>query len=86
MEEKIQTQKVNKVGFFEEELNVKSSTRLNSHLLLWFFMGFNLMWINGENDITGNLLLFDAITLVSVFAPKYLHKILELSSIVKTKV
>lgn len=67
-----------KVGFFEEEENVKSSTRLNSFILLLFFMAFNLLWINGGNDLTGNLLLFDVFLLVGIFAPKYLHKLAEL--------
>lgn len=72
-----------KIGFFEEDVNVKSSTRLNSFLLLLFTMGFNLMWIygnsdlTGNNDLTGNLLIFNSLLLTGVFAPKYLHKIIE---------
>lgn len=66
-----------KIGFFEEDVNVKSSTRLNSFLLLLFTMGFNLMWVYGGNDLTGNLLIFDSLLLTGVFAPKYLHKIIE---------
>ena len=66
-----------KVGFFEEKEGVKSSTRLNSFILLLFFIAFNLMWINGGNDLTGNLLLLDALVLVGVFTPKYLHKLAE---------
>ena len=66
-----------KTGFFEESPEVKSSTRLNSFLLLLFFIVFNLLWINGENDITGNMLLFNALVLIGVFTPKYLHKIVE---------
>ena len=67
-----------KVGFFEEKEGVKSSTRLNSFILLLAFIGFNAMWLYGGNDLTGNLLLLDALLLVGVFAPKYLHKIVEL--------
>jgi len=67
-----------KTGFFEEKPGVKSSTRLNSFLLLLFTMAFNMLWINGGNDLTGNLLIFDTLLLVGIFAPKYLHKIAEL--------
>jgi len=66
-----------KVGFFEESAGVKSSTRLNSFILLVFFIVFNIMWINGNNPIDGNMLIFDLICLVGVFTPKYLHKIVE---------
>lgn len=66
-----------KTGFFEEKPGVKSSTRLNSFILLFAFIGFNTMWIYGGNDLTGNLLLFDLLLLVGIFAPKYLHKIAE---------
>jgi len=75
-----------KTGFFEESAGVKSSTRLNSFLLLLFFMAFNLMWIHGENDLTGNLLLFDVFVLVGVFTPKYLHKLAEMKDIQQHKV
>ena len=65
-------------GFFEEKIGVKSSTRLNSFILLLFFIAFNLLWINGNNDLTGNLLIFDSLLLVGIFTPKYLHKIAEM--------
>ena len=68
---------MSKVGFFEEEEGVKSSTRLNSFILLIALIGFNAMWLYGGNDLTGNLLFFDALLLVGIFAPKYLHKIVE---------
>ncbi len=67
-----------KTGFFEEAQGVKSSTRLNSFILLIFFCVVNFMWINAGNSIDGNLLIFDMILLVGVFAPKYLHKIIEM--------
>lgn len=66
-----------KVGFFEEADGVKSSTRLNSFILLLAFIGFNAMWLHGGNDLTGNLLMLDTLLLVGVFAPKYIHKIAE---------
>ena len=75
-----------KVGFFEEEEGVKSSTRLQSFLLLLFFMAFNLLWQNGGNDITGNLLILDMILLIGVFTPKYLHKLAELKGISLSKI
>ncbi len=66
-----------KTGFFEESPGVKSSTRLNSFLLLWFLMGFNIMWLLAENGIDGNFLMFNGLFLIGVFTPKYLHKIAE---------
>jgi len=67
-----------KVGFFEEADGVKSSTRLNSFILLLAFIGFNAMWLYGGNDLTGNLLMLDTLLLVGVFTPKYIHKLAEL--------
>ena len=69
-------------GFFEETPGCKSSTRLNSFLLLLFFMGFNLLWIQ-DNDITGNLIILDALVLVGIFASKYVHKLAELALRIK---
>ena len=48
-----------KTGFFEESPGVKSSTRLNSFILLWFFIAFNIMWIYGGNGIDGNFIILD---------------------------
>ena len=73
-----------KIRFFEEAEGVKSSTRLNSFLLLIFFMAFNIMWIYGENDISGNLIMLHSLMLVGIFAPKYLHKLAEVALKVKT--
>jgi len=67
-----------KTGFFEESPGIKSSTRLNSFILLFAFIGFNAMWLYGGNDLTGNLLILDMLLLVGVFAPKYMHKIVEM--------
>lgn len=66
-----------KTGFFEESPGVRSSTRLNSFLLLLFFCAFNLLWIRGKTDMTNNIILFDLLALVAIFVPKYLHKIAE---------
>ncbi|KKM79015.1 hypothetical protein LCGC14_1354160 [marine sediment metagenome] len=68
-----------KTGFFEESEGVKSSTRLNSFILLWAFIGFNALWLHGGNDITGNLLMLDTLLLIGVFAPKYIHKLAEVA-------
>jgi len=67
-----------KTGFFEEAPGIKSSTRLNSFLLLLFFMVFNVLWIKTDgNGINGNLIIIDIIMLIAIFVPKYLHKIAE---------
>jgi len=66
-----------KTGFFEEAPGVKSSTRLNSFILLIFFCIFNSVWIYGGNTLNGNLLMLDMLLMVGIFAPKYLHKIVE---------
>lgn len=67
-----------KVGFFEEKPGVKSSTRLNSFLLLLFLMAFDasLSFATGF-IIDYNFILFNLMILLGVFAPKYLHKIAE---------
>lgn len=70
------------VGYFEEAEGQKGSTRLNSFLLLLFFFAFNIIALfkspEGQAFINGDLLLFDLMLLVGVFAPKYLHKVAEL--------
>jgi len=66
-----------KTGFFEEAPGVRSSTRLNSFILLLFFCAINIMWIYGKNSIDGNWLLFDMLLLVAIYTPKYLHKLVE---------
>lgn len=67
-----------KIGFFEESEGVKSSTRLNSFLLLMFFMGFNFLWVWGKNPIDGNFIFFNSLLLIGIFTPKYLHKLAEM--------
>lgn len=77
IEKNIKRLVMEKTGFFEERPGVKSSTRLNSFILLLAFIGFNFMWLYGGNDLSGNLILFDALMLVGIFAPKHLAKIVE---------
>jgi len=67
-----------KTGFFEEFPEVKSSTRLNSFLLLIFLMGFDCLLSQVEGFIIDyNFILFNFLLLIGIFAPKYLHKIAE---------
>ena len=69
---------MNKVGFFEEKPGVKSSTRLNSFILLLFFMAFNISLSLATGFVIDyNFILFNLVLLIGVFAPKYLHKIAE---------
>lgn len=69
----------NKVGFFEEKENVKSSTRLNSFLLLLFLFVFDFyLAINPNFEITFDFVLFNLVMLAGIFTPKYLHKLAEL--------
>lgn len=66
------------VGFFEEKEGVKSSTRLNSFLLLLFVFVFDVVLSQTEGfKIEYNFILFNFIMLIAVFAPKYLHKLAE---------
>lgn len=66
------------VGFFEEKDGVKSSTRLNSFLLLLFLFAFDIVLAGTEGfAIEYNFILFNFIMLIGVFAPKYLHKLAE---------
>ena len=68
-----------KTGFFEEKEGVKSSTRLNSFILLLFLIGFNLMLSRLEGfKIDANFITFNIVLLIGVFAPKYLHKLAEM--------
>jgi len=66
-----------KVGFFYEKLGVKSSTRLNSFILLWAFILFNLIYFLNAGVIEMNFILFDFVLLIGIFAPKYLAKLAE---------
>jgi len=66
-----------KTGFFEEKPDVKSSTRLNSFLLLLCFFILNIIYFLGKEPIEMNFILFDFVLLIGIFAPKYLHKIAE---------
>lgn len=70
-----------KTGFFEEKPGHKSSTRLNSFLLLIFFMVFNLYYVVSNScDLDTDIIMFDVIMLTGVFAPKYMHKVAEIKS------
>ncbi len=66
-----------KVGFFYEKSGVKSSTRLNSFILLWACILFNLIYFLGDGAIEMNFILFDFVMLIGIFIPKYLAKIAE---------
>ena len=66
-----------KVGFFYEKPGVKSSTRLNSFILLWAFILFNLIYFFNSGAIEMNFILFDFVMLIGIFIPKYLAKIAE---------
>jgi hypothetical protein len=66
-------------GFFDESPGVRSSTRLNSFLLMFFLMGFDIaMALTTGFIIDYNFILFNIVMLVGVFAPKYMSKIAEL--------
>lgn len=68
-----------KTGFFEESEGVKSSTRLNSFILLFFMMGFDILMTTLNNfAIDSNFIGFNFLILLGIFAPKYLHKLAEL--------
>ena len=67
-----------KVGYFEERPGVKSSTRVNSFILLLFMMGFDiLLALTAPFVLSYNFVLFNLVLLMGVFAPKYLQKVLE---------
>ena len=66
-------------GFFEEQEGVKSSTRLNSFILLFALIGLDaglLLYVKASID--SNFIMFNFLVLVCVFTPKYLHKLAEL--------
>lgn len=69
----------NKVGYWEEAPGQKSSTRLNSFILLLLFVFINgYRTISNECEFDFNFIMFDLILLIGIFAPKYLQKIAEL--------
>jgi hypothetical protein len=69
---------MSKTGFFEESPGVRSSTRIQSFILLLYVMAFDTMIIYRDNFIvTYWFALLNLIFLVAVFTPKYLHKIVE---------
>ena len=66
-------------GFFEEKEGVKSSTRLNSFILLFALIGLDAgLLIYVQAPIESNFIMFNFLFLIAVFAPKYLHKLAEL--------
>ena len=68
-----------KIGFFEEEEGVRSSTRLQSFILLFFLMGFDALLSLADGFVINyDFTLFNLLILIAVFAPKYLHKIAEM--------
>ena len=71
-----------KTGFFEEKEGVKSSTRLNSFILLFALIGLDAGWLlyveHIQNPIDANFIAFNFLILLCVFTPKYLHKLAEL--------
>jgi hypothetical protein len=67
-----------KTGYFEERPGVKSSTRVNSFILLLFMMAFDILLALTPGFILGyNFVLFNLVLLIGVFAPKYLQKLVE---------
>ena len=66
-------------GFFEEKEGIKSSTRLNSFILLFFLMGFDAMMVTLDGfSIDSNFIAFNFLLLIGIFTPKFLHKLAEL--------
>lgn len=66
-----------KIGFFEEKVGVKSLTRLNSFILLLFFIAINLLYFKGGGTIDYDFITFDLMLLIGIFVPKVLQKIVE---------
>ena len=70
---------MSKTGFFEEKEGVKSSTRLNSFILLLFLIGFDILLTQTTSfKIDVNFISFNFLMLIGVFTPKFLHKLAEL--------
>ncbi len=66
-------------GFFDEKEGVKSSTRLNSFILLFALIGLDAgMLLYVKAPIDANFITFNFIFLLGVFTPKYLHKLAEI--------
>lgn len=63
--------------FFEEGNGRKSSTRLYSFIMLLFFLVFNFFYVKNVGEITMAFVSLDFVLLIAIFAPKYLHKVME---------
>lgn len=76
------------IGFFEEAEGQKSSMRLQSFILLMFFIAYHLpfAWANARavahglviTPLSDNQLWFDVIVLLFIFVPKAAQKVIEL--------
>ena len=68
-----------KIGFFEEELGVRSMTRLMSILTLIFAFLFTWYYlIVDDKPIDTMFITFFTLLICAAFVPKYLQKIAEL--------
>jgi hypothetical protein len=81
-----------KAGYFEDENGDKSSTRLTSFLMQFFFYIINIMVFSGimdDKEIISNMqfvfifLIFDALMLVAIFVPKQLSKLSEIKEVIE---
>jgi Na+-transporting methylmalonyl-CoA/oxaloacetate decarboxylase gamma subunit len=81
-----------KAGYFEDENGDKSSTRLTSFLMQFFFYIINIMVFSGimdDKEIISNMqfvfifLIFDALMLVAIFVPKQLGKLSEIKEVIE---
>jgi magnesium-transporting ATPase (P-type) len=81
-----------KAGYFEDENGDKSSTRLISFLMQFFFYIINIMVFAGilnNPAIISNMqfvfifLIFDALMLVAIFVPKQLSKLSEIKEVIE---
>lgn len=81
-----------KAGYFEDENGDKSSTRLISFLMQFFFYIINIMVFSGilnNPAIINNMqfvfifLIFDFLMLLAIFIPKQLSKISEIKEVIE---
>jgi len=69
-----------KIGFFEEEENVKSMTRLKSFLILCFLFLFDGYYLYDKHEISLLFIGFNLVILISAFYPQYLKQLVEVGA------
>jgi hypothetical protein len=67
----------NQIGFFYEDVNVKSMTRLKSFILEIFLCVFDFVYILIIEEMNWGFLIFNALIVIAIYYPQYLKQLIE---------